>query len=138
MKQIDNFVKHTFKNIPSEDKKQVIEKVSEILHEKVDDLMEKGYDEKSAIDKTVVEFGTVEDYYDPIQHEVLNPKNRKTVKHYRNDFLFSLLGALIIIGLLVFTNLYYTPSIIWFVIPMLAVLWWPLAVMYNYLNKKIK
>ncbi|MEC9485563.1 MAG: permease prefix domain 1-containing protein [Candidatus Izemoplasma sp.] len=133
MKQIDNFVKHTFKHVPIEERKEIIEQVTEILNEKVDDLMDKGYSEQEAIDKTVLEFGTAEDYYDAGDYSFKKPK---TIARYRNDFLFSLFGALIIIAMLVFTDLYYTRQTIWFVLPTLAVLWWPLATLYRFLNRK--
>ena len=43
----------------------------------------------------------------------------------------------ILIGMLVFTDLHYTSTdVLWFVLPALAVLWWPLATIYRYLNKK--
>jgi hypothetical protein len=133
MKQIKNFVKHTFKHLPKEDKQKVIDYVSELLTEKVDDLIENGYTQQDAIDKAVIEFGTVEDYYDEEHHSVRPPK---TTKQYQNDFVFSLLGALIIIGMLIFSNLQYTPKTIWFVLPTLAVLWWPLALFYRFMNKR--
>ena len=50
--------------------------------------------------------------------------------------MFSSVSAVIIIGALIFINLYYAGSVIWFVVPSLAVLFWPLAVLYNLLNKK--
>lgn len=133
MKQIKNFVKNTFKDLPKEDKANVIAYVTELLTEKVDDLVENGYDQQDAIDKAVLEFGTIEDYYDATEHTLKTPK---TSKQYRNDLIFSIIGALIIIGMLVFSNLYYTPRTIWFVLPTLAVLWWPLAIMYRFMNKR--
>lgn len=133
MKQIKNFVKHTFKDLPKEDKSEVINYVTEVLTEKVDDLVENGLELNDAIDKAVLEFGTIEDYYDAKEHRIKPPK---TAKHYRNDLIFSSIGALIIMGMLIFSNLYYTPKTIWFVLPVLAVLWWPLAVMYRFLNTR--
>lgn len=135
MKRIKNFVKNTFKNIPKEKQEEIIPKVTEMLIEKVEDLMENGYSKDEAVNKTVLEFGTVEDYF---SQGKIRKRKFKTVKHYRNDLIFSLFGALIIIGMLIFSNLYYTPDIIWFVLPMFAVLWWPLAIFYNFLNKKIQ
>ncbi len=136
MKKIDNFVKNTFKDVPKKDRERIIEQVKESLTEKVEDLMEQGLSEQEAIDKAVMEFGSKEDYFEKEHKKELKDKRFKTIRHYRNDFFFSVFGALILIGMLIFTNLYYTPSIIWFVLPMLAILWWPLAVLYHYLNKK--
>lgn len=133
MKQIKNFVKHTFRGLPKEDKDQVIDYVTELLTEKVEDLIESGLEEQEAIDKAVLEFGTIEDYYDEKEHTIRPPRTRRQSK---NDLIFSVIGTLIIIGMLIFSNLYYTPGVIWFVIPMLAVLWWPLVMLYNFLNKR--
>ena len=135
MKQIKNFVKHTFKGLPKEDREDVIEYVTELLMEKVDDLVENGCTEQDAIDKAVLEFGTIEDYYDEKSHKI---KPARSARQYKNDLLFSIFGALITIGMLTFTNLYYTRGIIWFVLPALAVLWWPLVMLYNFLNKRYR
>jgi len=137
MKRINNFVKNTFKNAPKDQKESIINQVTQILIEKVEDLQETGLTLDEAVDKTVLEFGSAEDYFKtserPIQQLI---KRIKTIRHYRNDLLFSGIGAVIIIGMLIFTNLYYTRDLIWFVLPALAVLWWPLAVLYRFLNKK--
>lgn len=135
MKQIKNFVKHTFKDIPKDKREEIIPIVTELLIEKVEDLVEKGYSEQDAIDQTVLEFGTAEDYFG--REKPFSKFKRKTLNHYRNDFLFSLFGAIIIIGMLVFTNLYFFGDILWFVLPAIAVLWWPLAILYRFLNKKV-
>jgi len=136
MKKIANFVKHTFKDIPKEGKAEIIESVTLSLIEKVEDLVEAGMTEQEAIDKTVIEFGTVEDFFDVSEKLVKKEKRRKTLNHYKNDLLFSVVGSLIIISILLYTNLYFNPSILWFVIPSIAVLWWPLAILYNLLNKR--
>lgn len=136
MKRIKNFVKHTFKEVPKEERQDIIDQVTLTLIEKVEDLQEHGYTLDDAINKTVIEFGDASDYFNPIDKPMRLIDRIKTIRHYRNDLLFSSIGALIIIGMLVFTNLYYTGSIIWFVLPALAVLWWPLAVLYRYLNKR--
>lgn len=137
MKQIRNFVKNTFKNYPKDQREELIKNITEMLIEKVEDLMDKGMEEQVAIDKTVMEFGTIEDYEEKPKMIERKLKRQKTIKHYKNDILFSVGGSLIIIGMLIFTNLEFTPStVLWFVLPMLAVLWWPLATIYRYLNKR--
>lgn len=136
MKRIHNFVKHTFKNAPKEEKQAIIEKVTQMLIEKVEDLQENGCTLDDAIDRTVVEFGSADDYFASLHPNRRFFKRIKTIKEYRNDLLFSLFGTIIIIGMLIFANLYYAPDLIWFVLPALAVLWWPLAVLYRLLNKK--
>jgi hypothetical protein len=136
MKRIHNFVKNTFKKLPIDQKEVVIERVTQILTEKVEDLMEQGLSLDEAVDKTVIEFGEPEDFYDAIDPSMARNAKNKNLKHYRNDLLFSALGSVIIIGMLIFTNLTYMEDIIWFVLPSLAVLWWPLALLYRYLNQK--
>lgn len=137
MKRIKNFVKNTFKDVDKANRDEIIKQVTESLIEKVEDLIESGLTEQEAIDKTVVEFGNVEDYFHQEEVKQRKEKRRKTISHYLNDLYFSIIGALIIIGMLIFSNLYYTPDTIWFVLPLLAVLWWPAAVLYNYLNKRV-
>lgn len=51
-------------------------------------------------------------------------------------FAFSVCGFLLITGLVLFVNLYYTPDIIWFVYPVFAVIWWPLAMFFHNLRQK--
>jgi hypothetical protein len=136
MKRIENFVKNTFKDTPKKNRDEIISNVIQSLTEKVEDLIDEGFSEIDAIDKTVLEFGSVEDYFEDLQKQQRREKRRKTINHYRNDLLFSSVAALIIIGALVFINLYYASQVIWFVVPALAVLFWPLAVLYNLLNKK--
>ena len=137
MKTIKNFVKNTFKDYPKEERDRLIESITEMLIEKVEDLMDKGYSEQDAVDKAVMEFGTVEDYEEKPKKMNRKLKRQKTLRHYKNDIMFSLGGFIITTGILVFIDLYYTSTrVIWFVIPVLALLWWPLATFYRYLNKK--
>lgn len=49
---------------------------------------------------------------------------------------FSVCGFLLITGLMLFINLYYTPGTIWFVYPVFAVVWWPLAMFFHHLRQK--
>ena len=133
MKRIKNFVKNTFKNYPKEQRDQLIESITEMLTEKVEDLVENGYSLDDAIDKTVLEFGNIEDYEEPKgQRRRFKIKN---LAHYRNDVMFSIVAILIIIGILAYVN-YISTDIMWFVIPSLALLFWPLSTIYRYLNRK--
>ncbi len=136
MKKIENFVKHTFKDIPKEGKAELIKSVTQSLLEKIDDLVEDGMTLQAAIDKTVVEFGTVEDFFDVSKKADRKAKRQKTINHYKNDLLFSGVGSVTVVSILVYINLYFSPQILWFVIPAVAVLWWPLAILYNLLNKR--
>ncbi|MFK5883708.1 MAG: permease prefix domain 1-containing protein [Candidatus Izemoplasma sp.] len=137
MKQIENFVKNVFKVIPKDYKKdEIIESVTLSLNEKVEDLIETGLDETEAIDKTVMEFGTVEDYFVDFNKKAKKERRIKTINHYKNDLMFSVLGTIIIIGILATINFTYTTDKLWFFIPSIAVLWWPLALLYRLLNKR--
>jgi len=49
---------------------------------------------------------------------------------------FSLLSTLMIIGVVIFTNLYFSPKVIWFFYPIFAVIWWPLGVFFYWLRNK--
>ena len=136
MKQIKNFVKHTFKDIEKNKKEEIIQLVTESLIEKVEDLVESGLTEKEAIDKTVLEFGTVEDYFNQSIKIAKKERRQKTLRHYGNDLLFSGVGSAIVIGIILYIDFKYTPNILWSVIPSIAILFWPLAVLYNLLNKR--
>ena len=137
MKQIENFVKNVFKVIPKDYKKdEIIESVTLSLNEKVEDLIETGLNETDAIDKTVMEFGTVEDYFVDFNKKAKKERRIKTINHYKNDLMFSVLGTIIIIGILATINFTYTTDKLWFFIPSIAVLWWPLALLYRLLNKR--
>lgn len=132
MKRIKNFVKNTFKNYPKEQREELIQSITEMLMEKVEDLVEHGYALEEAIDKTVLEFGSIEDFEDKKP-----PRKRrlKNLVHYRNDIMFSIVAILIIIGILAYVNLFFT-QVLWFIVPSLALLFWPLSTIYRYLNRK--
>jgi magnesium-transporting ATPase (P-type) len=136
MKKLENFIKNTFKNADKENREEIIQRAIESLSEKVEDLIESGLTENEAIDKTVLEFGNGDDYFELIEKKQKKERRLKTIRHYRNDLLFSTVAATLIIGALIFINLVYADVVIWFVVPALAVLFWPLAVLYNLLNKK--
>lgn len=133
MKRIRNFVKNTFKHYPKEERDHLIETITEMLVEKVEDLIEKGYSLEEAIDKTVIEFGNAEDF-DP-EEKTRKRFKMKNLAHYRNDIVFSIVAILIIIGILAYIN-FLSTDLIWFGIPALALLFWPLSTIYRYLNKK--
>lgn len=136
MKQIMNFVKNTFKDLPREHgRDEIILSVTETLLEKVEDLVESGLDEQAAIDKTVMEFGSVEDYLERSEKKNKREKRLKTINHYRNDLFFSIVATIIIVGILAYINFYWFGGTIWFAIPAMALLFWPLSVFYHLMNK---
>jgi hypothetical protein len=46
-------------------------------------------------------------------------------------FPFSIASFLLITALMLFINFYYTPNIIWFVYPVFAIVWWPVALFFH-------
>lgn len=132
MKAIKQHVDTLFKDVPKSERKDIIkQEIIENLEEKVFDLMEQGKEEEDAINKTLIEFGDIEE----IKRElgVRQPQKKNTAKL---NLGFSLWGSALIIALVVFINFYYTPDIIWFVYPTFAVLWWPLAMFFYWLRTK--
>jgi hypothetical protein len=49
---------------------------------------------------------------------------------------YSVCGFMLITGLMLFINLYYTPGTIWFVYPVFGTIWWPLVMLFYNLSKK--
>ena len=60
--------------------------------------------------------------------------------HNKNDvhvgLTFSVCSFILITGLLLFINIYYTPDVIWSVYPVFGVIWWPLAMLFHSLRQK--
>ncbi|MFW5841933.1 MAG: hypothetical protein ACOCU2_01455 [Bacillota bacterium] len=139
MKAIDDFIHHLFKKQKkTTETEETIRILIEMLTEKVEDLKEQGYEENEAIDKTINEFGELDDFYHPnMDKEKKRYKRQKTIEHYRNDLLFSTISSAIIIGILAFVNIeYFLDAGLWFIIPSLGILFWPLSLLYKLLNKK--
>jgi hypothetical protein len=51
-------------------------------------------------------------------------------------FPYSVASFALITALILFINFYYTPHIIWFVYPVFAIVWWPLAMFFHWLREK--
>ena len=132
MKSVKEHVDELFKRIPeSQVKEQIKQEIIENLEEKVYDLIAQGKEEEDAINKTIIEFGDI----DEIEKElgIAQPTKKNMTKL---DLGFSIWGSVLIIALFIFINLYYTPKTIWFVYPTFAVLWWPLSMFYRWLRRK--
>ncbi len=135
---IKDYVQGLFKDIPeSQEKEDIKQEIILNLEEKVQDLVDSGKAEEDAINKAIVDFGDI----DEIKADLLKAggirfgkSNRKT--NYLNNLLFSVWGSVLIIGLVAFVNFYFSPNIIWFVFPTFAVLWWPLAMFFTWLNHR--
>jgi hypothetical protein len=131
LKKINEFVEKILEDVPhTENIEQIREEIRLDMEEKVQDLTAKGRSQEDAINKVIVDFGDI----DEIKKE-LDLGGSKKVAVARLNFNFSLWGSALLITLFVFTNLYYTPESNWWVYPTFAILWWPLAMLYNW-NRK--
>lgn len=136
LKKLTKHVNDLFRDISDNDRKEVVmQEILDNLEEKVLDLMEQGKEEEDAINKTIVDFGDIDDL--KIELGVSDgaiKKQRSILKNRRLSLEYSIWGSLLIIGLFVFINFYYTPQVIWFVYPTFGVLWWPLSMYYRWLK----
>lgn len=138
MKKIQEHVERLFKDIPDSGRKsELMLEIMQNLEEKVLDLVELGKTEEDAVNKVLVEFSDIEEIKEELGAGLVTGADglRRNNKQWLN-FSFSVWGALLIIGLCVFVNLYYTPEAIWFIYPVFAVLWWPLAMYYVWRRKQ--
>ena len=87
-----------------------------------------------AVNKAIVEFGDISDIKAELEGQ--QPANKRNGAGLTLGF--SLCGSALIIALVVFVNLYYSPGTIWFVYPVFGVLWWPLGVLYYWLGQRRK
>jgi hypothetical protein len=132
--KIREYVEEVFLNVPESDEKQSL--LNELIldaEEKAADLMAAGKPEEDAVNKALVELGDLSE----IKLSLMNVAAPKTAPHRnRNNLLYSVFGSALIIGLMLFINLYYSPRTIWFVYPMFAILWWPLSMLLYYMNHR--
>ena len=130
MKKIRNHVERLFHDLPeTEEVIQVKEEIVLNLQEKAQDLMVQGKTEEDAINKTIVDFGDI----DEIKAELQQPTEQLShvkKKHSRLNLWFSVWGSVLFISLMWFMNGEYSPNTIWFVYPTFAILWWPLSMYY--------
>lgn len=133
MKRIKHQVDRWFKDVPkSEERENVKQDIVESLQEKVADLMDEGLNKEEAINQAISEFGDVKEIISEL--DTRNQQNKKDIA--KINLGFSIWGSILIISLFVFTNLYYSPKVIWFVYPTFVVLWWPLSMFYYWLRVK--
>ncbi len=142
MRAIKDFVEGMFKSKKTrQEVQETIDVLIQMLTEKAEDLQEQGMTESEAIDKTIAEFGDADDFYHPhMEREKKRHIRKKTVKHYKNDLLFASLSTLLIIAMMAFINIalnhYFEVWLLWFIIPSLGILFWPLSLLYKLLNRK--
>lgn len=142
---IKDYVERLFRNVPdNESSRNMRQEIIQNLQEKVSDLMENGKSEEDAINKAIVDFGDFDEIRDELTLDMkpeFQSDKRIAEENYKkttNAFLFSIFGFMIIIGLMLFINLYYSPGTIWFVYPLFAAIWWPLAMFFRWLNRRNK
>ena len=138
MKKLTQHVNQLFKDIPGSERKDVVmQEVLQNLEEKVWDLMEKGKEEEDAINKAIVEFGDIDELKKELGVQNVGVEQEQgKLKSRKLNLEYSIWGSVLIIGLFLFINFYYTPEVIWFVYPTFAVLWWPLSMYYRWLKVK--
>ncbi len=137
MNKIKTFVSNLLKDfLNDDDKKELIEILTTSLEEKVDDLVEEGTPLDEAIDRSIKEFGDASDVLEAFPE--INKKN-SLIKKRKNQLLYSIWGYIIIVGLTIFINFTFYEffdKILWFVIVIIALLFWPLSMLYRYLLVK--
>ncbi|MFA7561223.1 MAG: permease prefix domain 1-containing protein [Candidatus Izemoplasmatales bacterium] len=137
MNKIKAFVSKLLKDILNdEDKKELIEILTQSLEEKVDDLVEQGTPLDEAIDRSINEFGDAKDVLEGYP-EMGNKKAK--IKLCKNQFYFSIFGYLIIVGLALFFNLQFYAffkEFNWYVLVIIGVLFWPIVMLFRYLAVK--
>ncbi len=132
MKTIQEHVDSLFREIPDSERKKALKKeIVENLNEKVSDLMAQGKAEEDAINRAIVEFGDISDIRDELRNQQLLPLKKANVGL---NLGFSIIGSLLVIGLMLFLNLYVSPGFLWCIFPIFGVLWWPLAMFFRWLK----
>ncbi|HAQ56582.1 MAG TPA: hypothetical protein DCR44_04185 [Acholeplasmatales bacterium] len=139
MNKIKKFVSKLLKGYFNEqDKRELIDILSTSLQEKVDDLVEQGTPVDAAISRSIQEFGSTDDVLQafPGQKSELR---QNLVSKRRSNFLFSLFGYAVIVGLSLFINLWFKSffgDFLWFVVVAIGALFWPGAMFYLYRSVK--
>lgn len=132
MKTIQEHVDALFREIPDSERKDALKReIVENLQEKVRDLMAQGKAEEDAINRAIVEFGDISDIRDELRTQQQMPVSRSNAGF---GLAFSVIGSLLIIGLMLFINLYVTPGFLWCIFPIFGVLWWPLAMFFRWIR----
>ena len=137
MKKIKQHVERLFQDLPETDEVvQVKEEIIMNLEEKAQDLIEQGKNEEDAINKTIVDLGDIDEIKAELQGTTQTTTTKPRKKTYpKLNLLFSIWGSALIIALMVFINLEYSPQTIWFVYPTFAILWWPLSMYFHWLKQ---
>jgi hypothetical protein len=135
MKTIQEHVDALFREIPDSERKAALKReIVDNLQEKVADLMALGKAEEDAIYRAIVEFGDITDIRDELRGSGTQsaPLSDRSSVGYKLGF--SIVGSVLIIALLLFINLYITPSFLWCIFPIFGVLWWPLSLFFKWMK----
>ena len=125
MNEIVTYVHRTFAKVPgSARKSEIVSEIITRLEDSANEHMEHGKSREDAVNKAIVDFGDMSELI-----EELTPPESSVYTPGRNLF-FSVIGSLMVIALMVFINMYYTPQTIWFVYPLFGILWWPLSMVF--------
>ncbi len=134
MKTVQEHVDALFREIPDSERKESLKReIVENLQEKVNDLMAQGKAEEDAINRAIVEFGDISDIRDELRTQQILPMKRTSAGLQLG---YSVVGSLLIIGLVLFINLNITPGFLWCIFPIFGVLWWPLSMFFRWLKYK--
>ena len=131
--KIREYVEEIFQSVPESDEKRgLLNELIADAEEKAADLMAAGKAEEDAVNKALVELGDLSE----IKLSLMGIAPRHVPRRNLNNLLYSVLGSLLIIALILFINLYYSPNTIWFVYPLFGIVWWPLSTLLYYLNHR--
>jgi hypothetical protein len=129
MNEIETHINKLFEQVSESKRKQeIIQEVTSNLNEKVEDLVNKGQSRDQAVKNAIEDFGDIDD----LKQELESGAKLTNTKNAGLSLAFSVWGAALIIGLLLFINFYYSPKVIWFVYPTFAVLWWPMTMFFRW------
>ncbi|WP_366248725.1 permease prefix domain 1-containing protein [Terribacillus aidingensis] len=141
MQKINMYVEEQFADLPETE--QVVnlkEEIKDSMEEKAADFILEGKSEEDAVNKAIVDFGNLAEIKREfqLQHAPQKTPDKKKKKEDMStlNLGFSICGSLLIIALLVFVNLYYTPYEVWFVYPTFAILWWPVSMTFVWMKAR--
>jgi hypothetical protein len=133
MNEIETHISKLFEDVPeSSRKKEIMQEITQNLNEKLSDLIQTGLPRELAVQKTIEDFGDIDDLKEELEGSARIFKSKKSSL----SLAFSIWGSILILGLVLFINLYYTPNVIWFVYPAFAVIWWPMSLYFHWLHIK--
>ncbi len=134
--KVKQFIEKIFKKYPDTiEKKEICERLITTLEEKVDDLVQDGKTKEEATNIAIAEFGDAKDFMTEYEkEESIKIKSKKLL----NAFYYSLMGTALSNALILFIGLYYLKDNYWWIIALIAIWWWPITMLYAYLNYRSK